>query len=379
MQPRPSLPVLTTLRFFAAAEVVIYHAPNHAELPTDFIRGVFSAGYEAVTFFFILSGFVLTYVYTGSSERDYLNASARTFWRARFARIAPAYYLALILALPAFLYGAAVARIIPVHLLVLGLVLVPLFMQAWWPPAAFLWNGPAWSLSVEFFFYAIFPVLARLTNRLPRDSLLVFAFALVVVMALGRAAMPSPQAFGTNADAWRNFQAYFPLFHLPQFILGMALGRRFLFGPAVAPRLHAAMLYAGLAALVALFGFRSILPPWAAWLRTDVGLAVLFGLIIYGGAGVGSRGAILASPALVLLGEASYAMYILHSPILFWWTWLTSKVMGVKFPFVVDLGLSLALVLGASLLTYLYVETPLRRWLRGMSREAPGWGTRIRT
>lgn len=360
-------------------EVVVYHAPNHAELPGDFVRGLFSAGYEAVTFFFILSGFVLTYAYAGPTERSSLNTDARTFWRARFARIAPAYFLALMLALPAFVYGSVASKIVPLHLLLIGLILVPIFMQAWWPPAAFLWNGPAWSLSVEFFFYAAFPRLTRFANRLKRGNFLVVAFLLVVVTGLGRAAMQASPAFVSDAASWHNFQNYFPLFHLPQFILGMALGRQFLFGPAVAPRLCAVMLYVGLTVMIALFGFRSALPPWTEWIRTDIGLAVVFGLVVYGGAGLGSRAAILAHPALVLLGEASYSMYILHSPIFFWWTWLTTKAMGVTLSFAVELGLLLALVVGVSILSFLYVETPMRRWLRGRPRQALGWGTRIRT
>jgi len=52
--------------------------PYHAELPTRFVCGLFSAGYQAATFFFIPSGFVLTCAYTGFGERDYLYTDART-------------------------------------------------------------------------------------------------------------------------------------------------------------------------------------------------------------------------------------------------------------------------------------------------------------
>lgn len=365
---RPPLPVLTTLRFFAAAEVVIYHAPTVADLPTEIARNLFSAGYQAVTFFFVLSGFILTYAYTGREERDYLNVSPRTFWRARIARIFPAYFLSLLLALPSFLYGGLVAKIVPLDLLILGLVLVPAFMQAWWPPAAFLWNGPAWSLSVEFFFYAIFPALARLTNRLPRGSFFMFALALVMATAAGRAAMRSSLGFDIEPDSWRYFFSYFPIFHLPQFIFGMALGRLFLFGPVLSARLHGAMLLVGSVILIVLFGLRSVLPEWMSWARTDAGLAPLFGLVIFGGARVEGSLRMLAAPVLVLLGEASYSMYILHSPIYFWWNWVTSKAMGWNVPSLVDLALSVALVICASILSYLYVERPLRRWLAAGGR-----------
>ena len=95
---RPALPLLTTLRFFAAAEVVASHVAQTR--PVDVLSGLLSGGYAAVIFFFVLSGFILAYVHTGESERSACNVKATRFWRLRFARIAPAYYLGLLLALP---------------------------------------------------------------------------------------------------------------------------------------------------------------------------------------------------------------------------------------------------------------------------------------
>src|SRR4026208_126197 len=98
---RPALPLLTARRFLAAAEVVAFHVaqtrPGWAR-PVDFLSGLVSGGYAAVIFFFVLSGFILAYVHT--AERTACNVKATRFWRLRFARIAPAYYLALLLALP---------------------------------------------------------------------------------------------------------------------------------------------------------------------------------------------------------------------------------------------------------------------------------------
>ncbi len=366
---RAPLPALTSLRFFAAAEVLIYHALGSTDLSPHFVRNLFSAGYQAVTFFFILSGFILTYAYTGRTEHDYLNVSTRSFWRARIARIAPAYYFALLLGLPAFLYGAFIAKIVSIEHLILGLALVPTFMQAWCPPAAFLWNGPAWSLSVEFFFYAIFPVLACLVSRLPRGLFFALAFALVVATAVARATMQTSLEFPADPVARANFEGYFPIFHLPQFIFGMALARVYLFGPIISARLHAGMLYVGAGLLIVLFGFRSDLPEWVSWMRTDAGLALLFALVIFGGARTEGAPQMLACRPLVLLGEASYAIYILHSPIGFWWHWFTLKVMGWSLPLLVDVALSVTLTIGASILTYLYVEKSLRRWLAFGRRE----------
>jgi peptidoglycan/LPS O-acetylase OafA/YrhL len=353
---RAALPVLTSLRFFAAAEVVVYHQiADHIE--NDFLRGLGSAGYEAVTFFFVLSGFILTYVYTGRSEQDYLNVSAREFWKARIARILPAYFLGLVLSLPRVAYYALIYKMIIIQPPILGFVLVPILLQAWWPPAAMAWNSPAWSLSVELFFYVSFPMLARAAGRLSRNYFIVLAYGLVVAVVVLRHAVSSPNStFGTAA--W-NFDMFFPLFHLPQFIFGMALGRLYLFGPTVSPKIHMTMLCIGTLGLVLVFGGHSLLPSWT---KTDATLVLLFGLVIFGGAQAEGTLKALACPALILLGEASYSIYILHVPLGYWWSWITR---GLALPAIASFGAYFALVIVASILSYLYVEKPLRRRILG--------------
>jgi peptidoglycan/LPS O-acetylase OafA/YrhL len=114
MLERPPIPALTSLRSFAAVEVVIFHFffPE----PVDFWRSLFSAGIEAVTFFFVLSGFILAYVYSGRSAQDTGLKQSREFWKARFARIYPAYGLGLLIALPMFAYSVVVSRIVPLEI-----------------------------------------------------------------------------------------------------------------------------------------------------------------------------------------------------------------------------------------------------------------------
>jgi peptidoglycan/LPS O-acetylase OafA/YrhL len=96
---------------------------------------------------------------------------------------------------------------------------------------------------------------------------------------------------------------------------------------------------------------------------------LLFALVIFGGARTEGAPKMLTCRPMVLLGEASYALYILHSPIGFWWHWLTSKVIGWSLPFLVDVVLFVTLTIGASILTYLYVEKPLRRWLASAGQQ----------
>lgn len=267
------------------------------------------------------------------------------------------------MALPHFVYGALIRKITTISDFILGLVLVPILQQAWWPPVATAWNGPAWSLSVEFFFYALFPLLASSTARLSRNYFILLAYALVIAVAIFRYLISSPSnAFGPPSV---NFALFFPLFHLPQFLFGMALGRLYLFGPRVSRKLHGAMLCIGAIGLMLVLGGRSMLP---AWTQTDALLVLLFGLVIFGGAKADGTLKVLAFPPLVLLGEASYAMYLLHHPLERWWDDLTRRF---AFPPLTSFVIYFAIVIGASIVTYLYVEKPLRRRILGHHEHKP--------
>jgi peptidoglycan/LPS O-acetylase OafA/YrhL len=350
---RPQLPVLTTLRFFAAAEVVAFHVAQTQrgwEKPYGFLTGLVSGGHAAVAFFFVLSGFILAYAHTGKTERDGCNVKATTFWRMRFARLAPAYYLALLLALPTAAH--AMATYGPTWSLIAGLSSVLLFLQVWWPPYAMLWNYPAWSLSVECVFYAFFPWLARASARWSVVALLSTAYVLIILVTICRETQPDPLQF------W----AFFPILHLPLFVFGMALGRLYLFGPRVSPRGHAAILGVGVCVLVLVFGGAWLLPGWT---RSDPAIVLIFALIIFGGAGASSAAPLLTLPGFVLLGEASYSIYILHIPFRDVWMSFTGNVMGLDLPPWLNFPLYFVFLVIVSVAVYRHIETPLRRLIAG--------------
>jgi|RhiMethySRZTD1v2_1073278.scaffolds.fasta_scaffold34722_3 peptidoglycan/LPS O-acetylase OafA/YrhL len=357
---RPDLPVLTSLRFWAAAVVVLNHldAAKIAYLP-EVVKGWCQSGYEAVSFFFVLSGFILTYVYSSPRDDGTMNVSARRFRIARFARIGPAYYLGLILMLPAFIYGFVVAGMISLDRFVLATATVPTLLQAWFPPASFSWNGPAWSLSVELFFYALFPYLLCRTNRLSRRDLVTLAFATVVASAAIR--LQARPLVPINSTDWQFFFAYFPLFHLPSFLFGMAIGRIYLYGQNASPTASKLLFISGTVALALVLGYRSSAP---AWLLTDAVLVPLYGVVIVGGARItGTLHAALAHPVLELLGHASYSVYILHNGIVFWWRWIAQKLFVLKLSHTAEVLLIFSIVIIGSVAAFLFFERPLRRWI----------------
>lgn len=352
---RPNIPSLTSLRFFAALFVVIFHVKvSDIERSYSFFpEGVSSFGYEAVTFFFVLSGFILTYVHIGAeSSIQHLNVSTRSFLVSRLARILPAYFFALAIAAPLFARGYFATESPDAMLYFSGLILVPLLLQSWYPPASLLWNAPAWSLSVELFFYAAYPVLIYAFRRSSNARFLFASLAAVLVVGVLR------QSLGTHS--WQHFWAYFPIINFPQFVFGVALGRLFVFEERCSPFKSEWMLGGALLLLLPIVAFK----PELMWLANTGFLAVVFGLLIFGAAGAnGPISRILSNNALVLLGEASYALYITHYPILIWWRLVTRKYLQVELSPTVDFVGYLALVICLSIFTFLYIERPMRRYI----------------
>jgi peptidoglycan/LPS O-acetylase OafA/YrhL len=349
---RPALPLLTSLRFFAALNVLVYHrAPS---LASGFLANLAASGYEAVTFFFILSGFILVYVYDAPAASNGMTAAPCTFWWSRFARIMPAYVLGLLIGAPVFVYAGLVSRTAPMGECVAGLILLPLLLQAWWPPVAIVWNGPAWSLSVEAFFYALFPSLMQSCR--PRRAWQGIAVSMVLIVAC-TVARGFVLRDGDPITFRRNLSLYFPLLHVPSFLLGMALARFFLEVPPLRRAALGWLFPFGAAATLLLFGCRSQLPPWVV---SPPMQASAFAMLIVGAGAARQRG-VLAAPAFVLLGEASYSMYILHEPLVFWWERYLGGIGEVRTWSAFAAFATFVIV--AAVATYLWIEMPTRRWL----------------
>jgi peptidoglycan/LPS O-acetylase OafA/YrhL len=343
---RTRLDTLTGLRFPAALAVFVYHAGIHSEESRlhDIVSAVGGRGYAGVSFFFILSGFVLTW-----SHRD--DDTAPAFYRRRFARIAPVYWLCLAIAMVLLIVGTGDAG----GTLMTSAPSVPA-LQAWFPQDSihFAANGPGWSISAEMFFYAMFPLLAPLVaTRTGRRCLLGAAIALVVLPPV--LLHPAATEDGGLA-AWIVY--VLPVTRLGDFIVGILLAGAISSGWRPPLRLPAALALA-----VAAYTLTAFVPIWATVSLTTL---VPFALVIAAAAQsdlAGVRG-IWSSPVALRLGEWSFAFYLIHS-----------SVLKVQHEGSQRLGLSppgewativLALVVSvvAAALIYRWVEAPLERRLR---------------
>ena len=217
---------LNGLRFAAAFWVLIFHCSFHfGRLPAlSSVQPIIEQGTLAMTLFFMLSGFVLSYRYRGFSTAE----EVRSYTAARLARLYPVYAvmgLVTVWMIPAgansfalFVnYGDAGKIIFLVFLCLLFLFA----MQAWFP-AFFpvnIWNfGGSWSLSVEAFFYSLFPWLRNRLRELSVPKLAILLVAMVLTMAVITAGMLASQLRGQDASS---VFYVLPIFRFPEFVLGV--------------------------------------------------------------------------------------------------------------------------------------------------------------
>jgi peptidoglycan/LPS O-acetylase OafA/YrhL len=368
---RPRLHALTTLRFFAALHVVLFHMRVIGILPGGpwWYQNYASIGYVGVNFFFVLSGFILVYTYEGP------NLSAKSFWWARFARVYPAYLLSLVLAAPFFFFALrhldlpfyAWSKLHPVWAsgLTLGL------LQSWVPQAALTWNSVCWSLSVEAFFYFVFPFALLRTRKLSATALSIAIFALWCVslsLSLSYVFIHPDGAANVNSGSttlfWKNVLSFNPLVRLPEFLIGVLSCKLFLAcgNGTHDSRDQAGKKFATPLVLVGLAGFAAVIvlanqipnPVLSAGL-----LSPAFAAIIYGAALQPRWLSFLSAGWLVLLGDASYSLYLLHSLVI-----ARTFDFLASWPHAARIAATFAAAVLASLLAYKLVEDPARRLLR---------------
>lgn len=336
---REHLTALTSLRFFAAILVVFFHGCSEmAQLPAG-LSGIVRNGMLGVSLFFILSGFVLTYTYRG------LSTSLRDFFSARFARIYPVYIFSLLLSAPlffkAFIASGNSDRIAP---LIAGKLTL---IQAWVPWMMHSWNVPSWSLSSEAFFYLVFPLIMPVLGRIPAAWRIPAITAFITAYGFGQplSELPGPS------------YSFSPIRDLALFASGILIGHAFCDGWRAPKWLLPTSLVLGLAAMVAFdplpgngpvkVGFTLILCAWIggiASIRPD------------------SR-SWMNNPTLKLLGEASYALYILHLPIAEVFAFAGSKLgFSFKDPWILAIYVPVSVL--ASVIAFKTIEAPANRWLR---------------
>lgn len=376
---RPELPALTGIRFYAAVLVYVSHVveliPGMATLGGSFL--LFNAGVVSVSFFFTLSGFILTYNYSDSFKESISLGTYSQFMWNRLAKIYPVHLLGLLIILPL----AVLSPNLP-----LNWWAVPLhafLIQSWWPSSDPIFtsylNVPSWSLSCELLFYLLAPVVIFCAWGKGRAWVPVWA-------TLGYMGGLGFFLWEGQSDLSRFYFIYnFAPSRIIEFMVGVYVARALMVLPTqTIARFSGTAQVIGILLILAgaIYRGQASWPLWGGLLYLP-GSAVLIIGLAYG------RGFIvehLSHPWLHWLGIASFSFYIIHAPLLRWvkggCVYLGWSVNSWPLFWGVTVSLFLVVQLVA-LGVLLALELPLQRRLRniqvGRSLKEPQEPTRYGT
>lgn len=250
MNKKEHLNGLELLRYVLGMYIVLYHTCHYDILPSWITRTV-EMGFVGTSTFFILSGFILSYVYLkgNGSDNIYLREEKGSFLMKRFANLYPIHIFSLIITL-IVVYYLGVLKIEPKDALssiryvmydsnnyspieklhhfmsnteMTIAFIMNIFLLQSWNPYYLTFNAPAWSISMLFFMYLLFPFIAPYLSKVKRPmwglllTNVVYISFPIIFIALNLFDMPFTGILNRN-----------PLMRLPEFISGILLCNLFL-------------------------------------------------------------------------------------------------------------------------------------------------------
>jgi peptidoglycan/LPS O-acetylase OafA/YrhL len=364
---RELLPAITPLRFPAALVVFVVHAwmmfkgPSNA-LPFELPHYHLAA---AVQFFFLLSGFILTYNYLGEFRAP-TKRGVWNFYVARLARVYPVHLLAMLIAVP---YAIAMFVRPGVAPGAWQYVLAHLTLTNGFVPEAspgvLMFNASAWSLSTEVFLYLMFPLIVPL---IASGSFARRAFWTVVLLAPWATAVTGLLS-GYEMPWWLS-PYRFPPVRMADFVIGVLIGAAWRNrAPGAAPSRFATgrELFAVGALLVWGWVFIGLTEKSKyLWVASWCGAYyVPFVLCLYAFArGEGLLSRVLTTKVPTYLGEISFALYMLHAPLFGILVRWGHKIGFQKWEWPVQWLFAAAITFTLAALCYHLYEIPVRDRLR---------------
>lgn len=342
---------LTSLRFFFSVLVFTSHLwfleydhPTVAYIH----KNIFKEGFIGVSFFFILSGFIMSYSYGQKLLEDRI--SFTNYWVARVARIYPVHFLTLVLAIPLSFNTDVISW---VDKLLLNLLLLQSFIPS--DGYYLTFNAVSWSISTEMFFYIVFPVLVLLFTR--RKLRWAVMLAYIVLIPIGVA---------LTKDALHHAIFYVnPLMRLGDFIVGMMLYRLY------AQRKDNEYLnnrrFANIAevlTMLTMFGFLYFYKHIPMGYRYSLYYLPPMALLVYVFSySKGFISDIMSHRLFVFLGDVSFVFYMLHILVIRYYTMLQAEFTMLPLNYVAAIILYFV-TLGLAIIVHKYYEMPLSNYLR---------------
>ncbi|MYV46700.1 acyltransferase family protein [Streptomyces sp. SID2888] len=350
------LPSLAGLRFVCAIAVFCAHAYVTLSFNGDWTgtRATVAlvVGRSALSFFFVLSGFVMTW-----SARP--GDTATAFWRRRAAKIYPTHVLTWFAALVLINWtgGQVTARQAVPNLLLL---------HSWSPDFQInnSVNEVSWSLSCEAFFYLSFPLLIRFLPRVSGRQLWAWTtgavLGVILLPLIATTIMASEPKFPPFDVTFRQywFVYLFPLTRLLEFVLGILLARTVREGRWMGIRFR--HVIAALAVAYPVAVQVPFLYSITAVLIVPVAMLVLAAV----SADIRGSRSLVRGPVMVKLGDITFAFYLVHLLVLqFAYRLLDDGGPASPAHILGSAALLFAVSLVLAWAMFTYVEQPLsRRW-----------------
>jgi peptidoglycan/LPS O-acetylase OafA/YrhL len=359
---KPPLPALTGIRTLLAIFIILFHfTPPHLGLLYPFIDN----GYIFVGVFFLISGYVLSYNYADRGR----SLSKREFWLARISRLYPVYLFVLLISLTMVReewHARTHAEFWQ------GIILTPLVLQGWSPSVATFWNTVAWTLTSECVLYAAFPWLIRLPwpKRPLQLVALLIGFWIIGLIPHSLYLYLNPDHLIGPIDRYSStqlirFLKYTPLPYVCTFLAGITLGK-LQHALILTPRQRLILCAVSLAA-VGIFFYDLV--RQTPYLLMHGGLMTpVFAALVLGLSGPHPISALFSWRPLLLVGESSYCLYLLHFNV---FQLLHTYHVPERLHLVaLDPWLSYAILILLALAVFHFVETPARKAiLRRFSRK----------
>jgi peptidoglycan/LPS O-acetylase OafA/YrhL len=365
-------PCVDGLRAFAAVAVVLCHTASQSNLIAG-TSGAYLAGLRSgVQIFFVISGFVLYRPFAKAHGSGQQGPQLRGYFRRRFLRIFPAYWL--VLTVGVFALGV-------IHLSGGAALTNYLLVQNYFHEPFLTGLGPAWTLVIEMSFYVFLPFYALAVWSVCRGRPLAAELAGCGFLFLVGAACTAWVAYGSPPFAVAVLPA-----NLTPFALGMTLavvqtnispqgrGSRWAehaFGTPWKSWLVAALAFSATVWAIHYPAVLPLLPLRALTQIAYVGLIDLMGLCVvlpavFGNQRRGAGRRILSAGPMVFLGAVSYGIYLWHVPLMD--KMISLNVFGSSSPgppqanFFEIAALTLVLSVAVAAVSWYLLEKPLIRF-----------------
>lgn len=344
---------LTSLRFIFALMVFC----THCYIIDDFFAAdFFKEGFVGVSFFFVLSGFIISYNYQKKLADQ--TTTKRSFWIARFARVYPLHWLTLFLSLALGGYVLSSGALDWGKHFLASLTLT----HAYIPRADyfFSFNSPSWSLCCEQLFYVCFPFLAI---SFKSNKKLGIGFLLLAFFTL----------WGMSLTPEENIKGYWyvnPITRFPDFVLGMILFRIYIYFINKKITFKSGTFFEILSVVVFLF-FYLYAPgiPKVYRYSCYYWLPVSFVLLSFS-LQKGALSKLLSNRFLLIGGEISYSFYLIHLLVLSSFVeWQKHAQWEISWQ--LSVPLLFCLITGLSLLSFYYFEKPVNKLIKKTFKRLP--------